>query len=188
MQLRTRLGLFAALYLLASSPLLAIEFKMQNWDDPDALPWKESEFKLPPFPQDKDLIEFYVSATATAKYYIDRTSITPGGEDKVVRYTLVVKTAGGAKNISYEGIRCDEAQLKIYATGRSDGTWVEKPRTEWVGLKRHTLNLHQGVLARNFFCPNYIPIYTVKEGLYALERGMHPDTPGSDELPGSGVR
>lgn len=153
------------------------EIGFRNWDDPDAAPWKESGYALPAFPKDENLLEFYVSATANAQYFIDQSSISTGGNDNVVRYVMVIKTAGGATNISYEGIRCDQTQLRIYATGRSDGTWVEARNSNWRPLKNQSLNRHQGALARNYFCPNYIPIFTADEGRNALRRGAHPDAP-----------
>lgn len=180
--------LSAFLVLSCCLPACAFELRTQNWDDPDAVPWKEADYKLPEFPKPGNLIEFYVSATATAKFFIDINSINVTEQDGVVRYTLVVKTAGGATNISYEGLHCSQSNYKIYATGRSDNTWISNQRAEWKTLKRQSLNLHQGVLGRNFFCPNFVPIFTAEEGRNALKRGGHPDTPGSDEAPGQGVR
>lgn len=175
---RLTLALLASLCL----PVFAQEFTMKKdlTEDPDAEPWKESNYSLPAFPKDENLVEFYVSAAATAKFYIDKTSIQAGGADGLVRYTLVVKTAGGATNISFEGLRCVESQLKIYATGRADGTWVKNPKPEWKTMKRISFNLHQGALSRNYFCPNFVPIFTAKEGLDALRRGIHPDVPGEE--------
>lgn len=174
----SRLATFALGLLLSTTCHAEIQFR--NWDDPDAEPWQETGYELPPFPKPENLIEFYVSAASTAKFYIDQTSISPGGKDSVVRYVLVVKTSGGATNISYEGLRCDTPQLKVYATGRADGTWYPNPRPEWRTLKNFTLNLHQGALARNYFCPNYVPIFTAEEGRKALKRGSHPDVPGQE--------
>jgi hypothetical protein len=147
-------------------------------EDPDAAPWKESKLVIPPCPKDENLIEYYVSAASKAKFYIDKNSIQAGTDDGVVRYTLVIVTSGGAKNVSFEGLQCEQSALKIYATGRADGTWAENPNAEWRLMRRISQNLHQGELARNFFCPNFVPIYTAAEGLNALRRGVHPDAPG----------
>jgi hypothetical protein len=142
--------------------------------DEDA-PWQESSYKLPPFPKDENLLEFYVGPTATAKHYIDQTSIGAGGNDNVVRYVLVVKSPTGAINISYEGLRCDSQEFRLYATGRSDGSWSAARNSEWRPLKGLTLNKQQGALFTNYFCPNKLAIWTAKEGVDALKRGSHRD-------------
>lgn len=175
---RLILALLAGVCLSAS----AQEFTMQKGlaEDPDAEPWKESSYKLPAFPKDENLIGFDVGAAATAKYFIDHTSIQAGTPDGVVRYAMVIKTSGGATNVSYEGLRCEAAQVRIYATGRSDGTWAESAKADWRSIARTGVYLHQNALSRNYFCPNRIPIFTAKEGLNALRRGMHPDVPGQE--------
>lgn len=165
--------------LCASLSVSALaDIRFGSTDDPDAVPWKEGGHSLPTYPKDENLIEFYVSATSTAKFFIDSKSIQTGTEDGVVRYTLVVKTAGGARNVSFEGLHCAEAKLRTYATGRADGTWVDNPKSAWQLMKRVSMNLHQGALARNYFCPNFVPIFTVDEGVDALRRGVHPSAPG----------
>lgn len=174
-QFLTRLLPVCVLLLYAAG--CRAEFVFRNWDDPDQVKWEEKDYQLPAFPKDENLIEFYVSATATNKYFIDASSINIGKDDKVVRYVLVVKTAGGAKNVSYEGLRCDENQLRIYATGHTDGTWAVVRNSEWRPLRNLTLNQQQGALARNYFCPNAVPIYTAEEGRQALRLGKHPSAP-----------
>ena len=138
-------------------------------------PWQESSYKLPPFPKDENLIEFYVGPTATAKYYVDQTSIGAGGNDNVVRYVVVVKTAGGATNVSFEGLQCDTREYRLYATGRSDSSWAEPRNSEWRPLQPLTLHKHQGALFVNYFCPNRLAIWSPKEGVDALKRGGHRD-------------
>lgn len=138
-------------------------------------PWQESIFKLPPFPKDADLIEFDVGPALSGHYYIDRTSISAGGGDNVVRYVVVVKTAGGATNISYEGLRCDDPSLRLYATGLANGTWSATRNSEWRPLRAFSQHKHQGALYANYFCPNRIAIWSAKEGVDALLRGGHRD-------------
>lgn len=162
----------ALLWMLIFSCGAHAEIIFKNWEDTDAEPWKESTFNLPPFPEDRDLIEFSVGATESAKYFIDQRSIDAGHDDNVVRYTMVVKTAGGATNVSYEGLRCDQRQLRIYATGRLDKTWKAAPYSEWKSLGAN--NRHQTVLAREYFCPVNNAIWTPEQGREALRRGGLP--------------
>lgn len=146
----------------------------QYQDDPEEEKpiWQEGNYKLPPFPQPGNLIEFYASANTTAQYFIDKNSIGAGTDDGVVRYVLVVKTSGGATNISYEGIRCHTSEWRIYATGNADGAWAKSRQNDWRPFK--PFNLQQKALARLYFCPDFNPIKTSEEGLNAIRNGSHP--------------
>lgn len=139
------------------------------------------DIEPPAFPKQENLREFYVSAATANKFFIDASTLAPG-TDGIVRYVLVIKTSGGATNVSFEGINCRERQWKLYATGRSDGTWVKSraARTEWRPIENKPVNRHHAELNRNFFCPGDIPIYTADEGRNALRLGRHPHAPRSD--------
>lgn len=176
--LAARAVLIAVLLACAGAAWGDINFRFQNWEDPDAVPWSEGKYELPPYPKaDAPLIEFYTNAVNPNHYYVDSSSLSVG-EDGVVRYVMVVKTSGGAVNVSFEGMRCETQQLRIYAIGRSDGTWYVSPRSEWKPMKTDGINYHQGKLWRNFLCPIGNPIHTAKEGVDALKAGRHPSVPG----------
>jgi hypothetical protein len=141
-------------------------------------PWQEQlEVGLPAFPKQEDLREFYVSAVATNTYLIDASTISVGS-DNVVRYVLVVKTSGGATNISFEGLNCKERSWKHYATGRSDGTWMrsQAARIEWRPIENKPVNRHHAALSRDQFCPMGNAIRTADEGRNALRLGKHPNS------------
>jgi len=131
---------------------------------------------LPAYPNDADLIEFYVSATATNRFFVDGNSLSVG-KDGVVRYTLVIKTAGGATNVDYEGIRCASREFRIYATGRADGSWLPNRSTDWRLIENRDVNRYHAALNREFLCPIGNPIQTAEEGRNALRRGKHPLVP-----------
>lgn len=131
---------------------------------------------FPGYPKDTDLIEFYVGPRATNHFLIDGDSLSVG-KDGVVRYTLVIKTDGGATNVSYEGIRCATGEFKIYATGKTDHTWAGNRLTNWLPIENKLVNRYHAALNREFFCPLGNPIQTAEEGLNALRRGKHPMVP-----------
>jgi len=144
----------------------------------DAAPWQEQQdVELPAFPKEENLREFYVSAVATNKYLVDASTLSVGA-DGVVRYALVVKTAGGATNVSFEGINCRERNWKHYATGRSDGTWVKSraARVEWRPIENKPVNRHHAALSRDLFCPTGTAIADADEGRNALRLGKHPNS------------
>jgi hypothetical protein len=143
-------------------------------DDPDAVRWQEEAIQLPPFPEEKNLREFYVSEMTSHRFFIDEVSLQPG-KDGVVRYVLVVRTRGGATNITYEGMHCGSQEFKLYASGRQDQTWGEVRKSAWRPIENKPLNRYHAALSRDLFCPARAPILTPEEGRDALRRGKHPD-------------
>jgi len=171
------------IWLLCLCPVLAsaeigeaVGFRKSVTNDFEESQQTEEATTLPPYPKDADLIEFYVSPAATNQFFLDGTTLSVG-KDGIVRYILVVKTTGGATNVSYEGIRCGANEYKLYATGRADGTWVRARLTAWRPIENKTVNRHHAALNRDFLCPIGNPIYTAEEGRNALRRGKHPLVP-----------
>jgi hypothetical protein len=144
-----------------------------GWDYDNDRPkeeFKELELKLPPYPAQDDLLAFDAGTATAHRFYIDSKSLSIGA-DGVVRYTLVVKTAGGATNVTYEGIRCDLRQVKIYALGRPDRTWVPARHSQWTRIATTQVNVQHGVLFRDYFCAgksNKTPVARVGEALDLL--------------------
>jgi hypothetical protein len=101
------------------------------------------------------------------------------GKDGVVRYTLVVKTAGGATNVSREGLHCDTLEYRFYATGRSDGTWIKARSENWLPVDNHSPNRYHAALSRDYFCPSGVPLVDADEGRRALRLGRNPRAGGS---------
>jgi hypothetical protein len=87
----------------------------RDFDD-EAKVWKEVQASIPPYPKVENLIPFVVSAATRNKYFIDFPSVSVGA-DGVVRYTVVVKSAAGAETVSFEGMRCESGERKLYAFG-----------------------------------------------------------------------
>lgn len=160
-----------ALPSLAWGQVTSIKGDPKEWqsDLPEETPWAEKPVTLPAFPREGDLLEFYVGPTVSNRFHIDKTSISPG-EDGVVRYTLVIRTSGGATNITYEGIRCDTGELKTYAIGHSDGTWAASRNQAWKPIENKPINRHHAALRMEYFCTQGI-IRNQAEGIAALKRG-----------------
>ena len=148
--MRTRAALQ---WLLTCITLLhAVTYAQEKWDFPEEKPWAEAEFKLPPYPKPANLIQFDPALRSSNRFFIDPGSIS-AGSDGVVRYTLVVKGAGGAENVSYEGMRCKTLEVKPYAYGQRDGTWSNARASDWRRFDTRNPNLHR-VLYWDYFCPD----------------------------------
>lgn len=135
--------------------------------------WVELQTQLPAYPETGNLLEFNVGPTSTHRYYVDATSINVG-KDGVIRYTLVVKSAQGAENATFEGIRCETREKKRYALGRNDRTWVQPRVSEWQRLENITQDYAQRELSKYYFCPRGLIVGSPEEAIQALKAGAHP--------------
>ncbi len=146
-----------------------LEFN-KDFNDDEVKPWEEIQAELPPAPKDENLLPFYVGPTATQEFAIDAESLSIG-KDGVVRYTLVAVSPGGAKNISYEGIRCASFEKKIYALGRDDGTWSRSRRDQWEGIVRNKVHRQHAALSQDYFCSNLTIVGNEKDMLQRIKSG-----------------
>jgi hypothetical protein len=138
--------------------------------------WSEEQVVPPAFPRQGDLVELFAGTGASNRFFVDGRSLSVG-KDGVVRYVLVVKTSGGATNVTFEGIRCKTGEQKVLALARSDGTWTPARIADWRRIEDKLANRHHAVLSRELFCPFASPIRTADEGRDALRRGKHPSLP-----------
>ena len=160
--------------LAAASAAAALAQPNSHWEEREAeRNWKESAFEYPAAPKPADLVEFAVSALASFRFFVDAASIRVG-QDGVVRYTLVARSANGVDNVSYEGIRCRGGLVKVYAGIRGDGTWNVRSSAAWQEIQPKSIQRWHQVLRREYFCPQDAIIADAAEGVDALKRGGHP--------------
>jgi CNP1-like family protein len=133
-------------------------------------PWEEQKASLPAYPVEGNLVRFYVGPTSPFEFFVDSASVSLG-KDGVVRYTLVARSPSGALNVSYEGIRCESRERKLYAFGRSDRTWAEARSADWVRIpsRRTFPNNQQAALADEFFCVQGIHVDGAENAVKALK-------------------
>ncbi|NCS66405.1 MAG: hypothetical protein COS39_04855 [Hydrogenophilales bacterium CG03_land_8_20_14_0_80_62_28] len=140
----------ALLLLLWPGHALA-EFSFDYDFDAHQKTWQELQAQLPAAPKVANLIPFEVGPAAPHRYFLDRSAIS-AGTDGVVRYTVVVRTAGGAENVSYEGMRCASAEQKIYAFGRPNGDWARNKYAGWQPIALRQASSYQRELFEYWFC------------------------------------
>ena len=112
---------------------------------------RELDAALPPAPAKGDLLPFDLRNSTDLKAALDGRSLAVG-KDGVVRYVLVLTSPRGVRNVSYEGIRCDPAEWKMYAVGREDGTWSQLPDPEWRVAEQQAWNSIRFTLAKDYVC------------------------------------
>lgn len=138
--------------------------------------WREGEHVLPPPPSEAALRQFFVSAASSNRFFLDESSLAVG-EDQVIRYVLVIRTAGGAENVSFEGIRCESGERRIYALGRADGEWVPARRSEWERISSDQHNRPHAALAFDYFCDGPSAPRSTDAALRRLRAGGRRLTP-----------
>lgn len=159
---------------LASSAALA---QWDGWDykfDREVTPWAEMQQQLPAYPADANLIALNVGAASPHRFYVDGKSVSTAS-DGVVRYTLVVRTAGGATNVSFEGMRCESREQKYYATGHKDRTWTRARNPQWRYIEPRMVDTQHVTLYSEYFCRKKFVAGTTEEMVESLRRGPSRD-------------
>lgn len=162
-----------AIAALALTAGCAAPAPQSNWEREQDRPRGVDETAAPPaYPAPGRLIEFAVTDAGGFRFYIDGDTLGVGA-DGVVRYVLVARSPAGVDNVSYEGMHCDQAELRVYAVGGSDRQWSGRP-TPW----RPVSSRWHRALQREYFCPQREPLRDAAEGIRALEQGGHPFAKG----------
>lgn len=131
--------------------------------------WQESNVSLPTAPLADNFLPFYVSAATSNRFFLDPASLRVE-RDGVVRYTLLVLTSEGGRNLGFEGIRCETKEWRIYASGRLDGSWSKSRSNQWSRIQDVASNRHHAALYLDYFCPGGVIVRNVEEILSALKR------------------
>lgn len=114
-------------------------------------PWKEEVPQLPAFPDNGRLLELSADKPGyDFRVFIDPESLTVGG-DRVVRYTLVLVSSSGVRNISYEGLHCGKHEYRRYAYG-SDDAWLPIAASPWQKVTDSGMDHYRYVLYWDYLC------------------------------------
>ena len=164
----------AALYVSCHAPSALAQEDRNGQDASAAKPFvylldRHATFKeqavdtLPPLPRDGDLLPFEVSQNSPLTFAIDGRSLSIGDHDHVIRYTVVITSPQGARNVRYEGIRCDTYEWRAYAATDEAGTaWDRGAATEWARIENTALNGYHAALYTDYFCASKMPVASAK--------------------------
>jgi hypothetical protein len=146
----------------------------------DGRKWQEEAVRMPAWPSDGDLIEIKVDGPGgRLRHYIDQKSLSTGS-DEVVRYTLVTESDSGARNLSYEGLRCTpKGRYKIYAYGSGQGSSGRFTPTgiaeEWREVDERSNEAFRYELWRHYLCvPRLLKPRDRKDQVRMLRSGRVP--------------
>lgn len=144
-------------------------------DDYEKKSWQEVAVHLPPAPKNERLLRFDIGPAARNAFFIDPDSLSIGN-DGVVRYTLVVRSPEGVSNVSFEGMRCQTRERRLYAFGRADGSWSKSRNNDWDAVREGGVNRHHAALFQEYFCPSGVIAGSVEEILRAMRNPQRPLT------------
>lgn len=157
--------------LLMCLPLVAhAEWMDFERDFEEDTPWVEVAAQLPAYPKPENLIPFNVSSATRNRHFVDAESISVG-PDLTIRYTVVIETTGGARNVSFEGMRCETGERRLYAYGHPDGTWSKARNAGWEDIRMRSLLSYQKALFEDHFCRDGIRIRDREEAVKSLRWG-----------------
>ncbi|GAC1536751.1 MAG: hypothetical protein NVS2B4_17020 [Ramlibacter sp.] len=117
---------------------------------PSAADWQEADTPPPPPLNTQRLVSLDMGTGTELRWGVDPASIRIG-PDRVIRYVVVGQSQGGAVNAYYEGLRCDSAQVRVYARHARDGDWVAA-NAGWIPLQGTSATHHSLRFARDGAC------------------------------------
>lgn len=141
----------------------------------DEKAWQEAIVEAPARFSLDGLQPFTVSQGSSMQYGIDPGSLALG-EDGVVRYVLVARSASGALNVFYEGIRCQAAEVKTYARWDNNrSAWHTPDGAAWKPLSFSGPTRPAMILAKEGLCNGKTANGTPRTMLRALKTaGAYP--------------
>lgn len=145
---------------------------------------EETSLRLPAWPKDGNLIEISVDGGDDRfTHSIDRASLSTGS-DGVVRYTLVTESASGARNVSYEGLRCTpKGRYKTYAYGSGGSFSPTAIADEWREVDPRSGDPVHYDLWRHYLCvPRLFKPRATKDQVRMLRSGRVPGVENTDFL------
>lgn len=130
-----------------------------------------SEIELPRSSRFESAVEINLGPAARHRGRVDPEclAVTPDG---IVRYCLEVISTAGARNVTFEGMRCATRETIVYAVGRADGTWVRTHDPRWTSVVGRGRQTPAAILMRDYFCSGGAAVRNRAEGVRALRQGV----------------
>jgi len=89
---------------------------------------------MPAIPADGGSLRVGLETPDAPRAAIDPDSLAVEGT-KAFRFTLVVTSQAGVRNVSHEAIRCDVPERRLLAIGRADGSWSIMRGGNWQPIR-----------------------------------------------------
>ncbi|MBK5932117.1 CNP1-like family protein [Halochromatium salexigens] len=146
--------------------------------------WQEGPVNLPTWPQESNLIQIPLDRPDEHfTYFLDRASLATES-DGVVRYTLIAESRTGARNLTFEGIRCTpNGVFRIYAFGQNRDFKAAHTGDDWQGIGKAGTHPVRHELWRHYLCvPRLFKPRPKNDQIRMLRSGRVPDIENSGFL------
>lgn len=126
-------------------------------------PWQEQAAVIPAYPEDANLLPFPVDQPALSQTFnIDSKSLSIG-TDGVVRYSAVIVSNSGARNVLFEGLRCATREFRTYAYGEASHNFHPAQSDKWQPVSHYGWGGFRAVLQRDYLCDQHQSPYHADE-------------------------
>jgi len=141
--------------------ILGDEDDSNGYDSSGDKPWQEGVVKqIPPLPADGQLLQVPIDALPQGlKLFLDKRSLHLSDKDQTLRFWVVIRSPAGAYNATYEGLRCDTGEFKIYAYGRQHANPQVRlaPKPVWHPIGVLPGDHFRRELAKDYLCDGPTP-------------------------------
>lgn len=126
-----------------------------SYDSSEDIPWIENETEVLALPTKQNLIPLGLDVLPDGfDLFVDRSRITVGKEDRVVRMWLWVRSSHGNETGTFEGFRCATGEYKIYAhanPGREPPVRISR-RARWKPARPGDQETYRWELMHDYLC------------------------------------
>ncbi len=151
--------LLLSIFVLSVFPMFSFSDENDNAIDNQGIEfvpgkkWQEETLTIPSYPKKKNLIKLELPHSRY-KYFIDKKSISVGKSDQVARYTVVIQSSSGTKNVFYEGIRCSTKEYRTYVFAINSKKFQSMNDKRWknirgAGAYKYRLSLFEFYVCHN---------------------------------------
>lgn len=129
--------------------------EFQDYDDSQDKPWQESRIGTLQLPPDAALLTAKIDRMPPGlALFIDPASLHLDENDGVLRFWAVIKSRAGAYNATYEGLRCETREYKVYAYGnpRREPKVRAAPKPVWKSYRGYGQLNYRDELAKTLMC------------------------------------
>ena len=130
-----------------------------DYDDSGDVPWREFSAEIPPLPDPGEFLPLKLDSLPQGMAaHLHISTLSVGERDAIVRYWVLLTGQGGGFNATFEGVRCNTGEFKVYAYGYPKRQQKVKtvPDPKWRAIKADRYDF-RGELTRDYLCAGTSP-------------------------------
>lgn len=149
---------------------------------------RQGQVTFPAFPLRENLIRIRAPTHAAGReYYVDSKSVALG-QDRLIRYTVVVRSSGGVNNVIHESMNCSERNVRVLGHGTASGRFRESVGSNWRRYSNSGPMAYRAILAVYYLCgESHEPldadriVARLQSGGEEIENPIYPDRGGGGQ-------